>query len=172
MCCVQHHHQQQQPGNPYDQEIKSGGFSSSSEEFSSPLPAHHPHHQTHHNHPNNTQFSPTNPYFQNGGQGSRRNYIISPTTAAQLASESGGRIRADPMGNIFIVPRQMDPVGVCQCCRNAYGSHDHYHQHHAHVSPDLAELHQGQYKEFILKKLYPNKTEILFYRVILTMMTY
>ena len=91
------------------EDVKSGGLSSSSEEFSSPIP-------------NQQNFSPP---FHNG---SRRQYSNSP-----LSNSGGSRLRAaDPMGNIFILPRQLD-VGLCQCCRNIYGAKDDHHHHH-HVS--------------------------------------
>ena len=32
-----------------------------------------------------------------------------------------GGVAADPLGNIFILPRQLD-VGLCQGCRNIYGA--------------------------------------------------
>ena len=68
---------------------------------------------------------------------------------------SGGRLRAgqqvaDPLGNIFILPRQLD-VGLCQGCRNIYGgngAHGHQHEHqnaHNHSHAPTAPSHQVSY---------------------------
>ena len=100
-----------------NQVFENPGFSSSSEEFASPIP--NAQNQMNPNH----QFSPTshnlplnNPYFGRRSQGIPNAYASSP----QLNQGGRFRSRADPQGNIFILPRQLD-VGLCHNCQHLYG---------------------------------------------------
>ena len=102
------------------EETKNSGLSSSSDEFSSPVP-----NQINPNH----QFSPTNHLINNPNNPQRR-YV------GQMGQRvRGSGVNSDPLGNIFILPRQLD-VGLCQGCRNVYGTQesDQYVRHHQNVS--------------------------------------
>ena len=89
----------------------TGGLSSSSDEYSSPIP----NQQINPNH----QFSPTNPYNrqrQVNGMPQNPQYNQYPQYTSSISPIRG--VAADPLGNLFILPKQLD-VGLCHGCRNA-----------------------------------------------------
>ena len=89
----------------------TGGLSSSSDEYSSPIP----NQQINPNH----QFSPTNPYNrqrQANGMPQNPQYNQYPQYTSSISPIRG--VAADPLGNLFILPKQLD-VGLCHGCRNA-----------------------------------------------------
>jgi hypothetical protein len=127
-----------------DPKLFSGtGFSSSSEEFSSPVP------NAKQMNPNH-QFSPTRgiPPLNPRRAFARNQYASSPqlNLQQQQQQQPGGRYafnpswRRDPMGNIFILPRQLD-VGLCQGCKNIYGAQaQEFTQHHIQHHPQQVQV--------------------------------
>ena len=71
-----------------------------------------------------------------------------PNSPIPNNASSGNRLRAgqvaDPLGNIFILPRQLD-MGLCQGCRNVYGGNGAHAQHqnaHNHAQAQTTPSHQ------------------------------